>query len=109
MFFSQETRAEIKKDSPGASVGEVAKELGKRWKKMSVDDRVPFEEMAKTDRERYLQEMTEYKESGGGPSTGGGRKSPQKRGRKPKKTVAIVEDDDEEDEEEEEEEEDSSD
>ena len=108
MFFSQETRAEIKKGNAGASVGEVAKELGKRWKKMELNERAPFEEMAKSDRDRYLQEITEYRE--GGSSASGGRKSPQKRGRKAKKTVAIVEEEDDEDEEEEEEEdEDSSD
>ena len=40
-------------ENPGISVTEVTKILGARWKELSADDRVPFEELWKADKERY--------------------------------------------------------
>ena len=115
MFFSQEKRPKIMKENPGASVGDIAKKLGGLWSMMTPDQKAPYEDQAKADRERYEKEMKEYRKSGGGGAAAGtgskqqGKKVPQKRGRKPKKPVVEeVEEDEEEDDEEEEEEESSS-
>ena len=44
-----------------SSAADVARELGRRWKEMSPEAKVGFEEQGKQDRERYEAEMKEYK------------------------------------------------
>ncbi len=106
MFFSQDKRPEIKMKTPDSTIGEVAKQLGARWKSLSEDEKKPYEKLAREDRERYMEEMAEYKKSGVADK---GKKPTQQqqkqRGRKPK---VVVEEEEDEEEEEEEEEEDSS-
>jgi len=36
---------------------EIAKVLGTKWRELKDDEKVPFEEQAKADKERYLEEM----------------------------------------------------
>ena len=109
MFFSNEKRPKLKLENPGASIGDIAKKLGEQWKKMTPEQKIPFDEMAKKDKERYLEELNQLKqnEKSGSAKDNGGR------GRKKKKvSVKVVEEEEEEEdeeEEEEEEEEDSSD
>lgn len=57
-FFCAEFRAGIKEKNPGYSVGDIAKELGKRWEK--VTDKTKYEKMAADDKKRYEREMAEY-------------------------------------------------
>ena len=111
MCFSQVKRKELREKHPNESVGEIAKILGSKWKQLSEEERVPFDDMAKVERDRYDQEMDAYRQSRTGGVTSSAKRpakkaaaAPQKRGRKPKK-AAIVEEIEEEDEEEEEEEE----
>lgn len=40
---------------------EILKECGVRWKALSADEKKPFEDQAKVDKERYNQAMIEYK------------------------------------------------
>ena len=47
-------------DHPGLGVTEVAKILGARWKELMPDDKLPFEEIARKDKERYNREMQHY-------------------------------------------------
>lgn len=113
MYFSKEKRPIIKGQDDSLSIGDVAKKLGSLWKMLAPEQRTPYDELAKEDRERYLQEMEVYRRSlgGGSGSKGASKKkaaAPQKRGRKPKVVVEEEEDEDEEDEEDEEEEEESA-
>jgi high mobility group protein B2 len=39
------------------------KEMGSRWGKLSAQEKLPFEELAKKDKERYNQEMLQYNAS----------------------------------------------
>lgn len=59
-FFCNEERPAVRKVLPeGSGVGDVAKELGKRWEQ--VKERSRFETLAAGDRARYEKEMAIYK------------------------------------------------
>jgi hypothetical protein len=93
--FCNEERPKVKAAHPSYTVGDIAKELGKRWE--SCPNRSKFEAIAAKDKQRYEQEMAVYKS--------GGAKKPKPQA----KAAAKPDDDDDEDEEEEEDEEDESD
>lgn len=105
MFFSKEKRPIIKAQDDSLSVGEVAKKIGSLWKMLSADQKLPYDELAREDRDRYAAEMDAYKKSKGEGSSKSVSKqgAGARRGRKPKVVEEIDEeyDDDEEEEEEE--------
>lgn len=55
--------SQILKERPGLGVTDVMKEVGGRWSKLSAQEKLPFEELAKKDKERYNQEMKLYNAS----------------------------------------------
>ena len=61
MFFSQAKRPKLREQNPSASVGDIAKQLGAAWKIMTAEQKKPYEDQAKKDRERYDSEMEQYK------------------------------------------------
>lgn len=61
MFFSQVERENLKKSDPGMAFTDVGRTLGERWKKMSVEEKAPYESKAKADKERYMEAMADYK------------------------------------------------
>ncbi|KAI3968378.1 hypothetical protein MKW92_029294 [Papaver armeniacum] len=61
MFFSNSERQNIKKSNPGISVTDTARALGEQWKKMTAEEKEPFEAKAAADRERYKAAMAGYK------------------------------------------------
>lgn len=101
-IFCNEERPKVRAAHPSYTVGEVAKELGKRWE--NVSDKSKFERLAGEDKKRYEVEMEAYRSGGGG--SGG---SSKKAGRSPQKKQKVQESEEEEDEDEEEEEEDDDD
>lgn len=100
--FCNDERPKVKAQHPGYSVGDIAKELGKRWE--GCTNKSKYEAIAAKDKERYEREMTAYKSGGGG----GGAKKPAAKPQ-PKAAAKPVDDDDDEDDEDEEEEDDESD
>ena len=52
---------EIKAAHPDWSLGDVGRELGKRWKELTEDDKKPYHDLAAKDAERYKTEMEAYK------------------------------------------------
>lgn len=67
LFFCEAERPKVmksmaknNKDSK-IKLGDVAKELGKRWKSLSEDARNPFVKKADKDKQRYEEAMAEYK------------------------------------------------
>ncbi|MCO5586962.1 hypothetical protein L7F22_040907 [Adiantum nelumboides] len=64
MYFSQAEREVLKRTNPGLAFKEVAKVLGERWKKLSEEEKEPYENSAKLDKVRYSKEMTEYRSGG---------------------------------------------
>ncbi|ORX85896.1 high mobility group box, partial [Anaeromyces robustus] len=57
MFFSQDKRAEVKRDNPDASFGELGKIIGNLWKNASPEEKEKYEKKASEDKERYRREM----------------------------------------------------
>ncbi|KAG6545542.1 hypothetical protein Mapa_013144 [Marchantia paleacea] len=66
MYFSQSERENLKKSQPGLSFTDTGKVLGDKWKKMSVDEKAPYEAKAQADKERYKRDMLEFNRGGGG-------------------------------------------
>lgn len=68
LYFSQDWRNRVKEELGGnASMGEVSKVLGQKWKDMASDDKEKYEGMARKDKDRYTKEMKDY---GGKKSSG---------------------------------------
>lgn len=61
IFFSQMERENIRKSNPGIAFSDVGRVLGERWKKMSVEEREPYESKARADKKRYKDEISGYK------------------------------------------------
>ncbi|XP_022733299.1 high mobility group B protein 6-like [Durio zibethinus] len=59
-LFSNERRAALLTENN--NVLEVAKIAGEEWKNMTEEQRRPYEEMAKKNKEKYMQEMEVYKQ-----------------------------------------------
>ncbi|XP_036333472.1 FACT complex subunit Ssrp1 [Rhagoletis pomonella] len=76
MLWLNETREQIKKDNPGIKVTEIAKKAGEMWKEMK--DKSKWEELAAKDKQRYQDEMKDYKptasEESGSKSAGATKK-----------------------------------
>lgn len=60
-FFSNDKRQEVSGEHPEWKVGQIAQELGLRWKALSDDERIIFEKKAQEDKERYAEEMRAYR------------------------------------------------
>lgn len=97
-FFCNEERSKVKAVYPSYGVGDVAKELGKRWE--VCPNKPKFEALSQKDKQRYEQDMVAYRGGGGGAAAAGAKKAKTQ-----EKPAAKPAEDDEEDEEEEEEEE----
>uniref|UniRef100_A0A4Y0BJ98 HMG box domain-containing protein n=1 Tax=Anopheles funestus TaxID=62324 RepID=A0A4Y0BJ98_ANOFN len=70
-WFCHDERNKVKALNPEYGVGDIAKELGRKWSDMDAEIKQKYEQMAEKDKQRYEQEMTEYKlkcknEQGGG-------------------------------------------
>lgn len=60
LFFQDAKRAEMREANPDAKFGDISKLLGERWKALSSDEKAPYEEMARADKERYKAQMKDY-------------------------------------------------
>lgn len=64
MLWLNENRESIKKDNPNLKITEIAKKAGELWK--DLKDKPEWEKKAAKEKEKYLEAMKAYKESGGG-------------------------------------------
>ncbi|KAF7637588.1 hypothetical protein Mgra_00002847 [Meloidogyne graminicola] len=60
-FFSSDKRQEVSGEHPDWRVGQIAQELGLRWKSLTDEERTIFEKKAQEDKERYAEEMRAYR------------------------------------------------
>lgn len=61
ILFFMDKQDEIKAElGPGASVGEVSKRSSEMWSKLSKEERAPWDQKAKEDKERYNLEKAAY-------------------------------------------------
>ncbi|ESN93406.1 hypothetical protein HELRODRAFT_157878 [Helobdella robusta] len=58
-FFCNEERSKVKSQHPSYTVGEVAKELGKKWE--VCEDKSKYDAMAVKDKARYEKEIAAYR------------------------------------------------
>lgn len=86
MLWLNDTREQIKRDNPGISVIEIAKKGGEMWRELK--DKSVWEEKAAKDKERYSNEMKNYKPSGDGETS---KSSDSKRKKEsPKKSTTTT-------------------
>ena len=52
-IFCSEFRPKVKSESPGLSIGDVAKKLGEMWNSTSGEDKQPYEKKAAKLKEKY--------------------------------------------------------
>ncbi|XP_052463825.1 high mobility group protein B1 [Carassius gibelio] len=96
-IFCSEFRSKVKEETPGLSIGDVAKRLGEMWNKTSAEDKQPFEKKAAKLKEKYEKDIAAYRSKG--KVVGGAAKAPSK-------PVKVNDDDDDDDEDEDEDDED---
>ncbi|KAA0162449.1 hypothetical protein FNF31_03248 [Cafeteria roenbergensis] len=63
-IFSGKQRAAIKADHPEWGVTDVSKELGRQWRELSDDEKIPYNELAAEDKARYAREKAEFDAKG---------------------------------------------
>ncbi|KAG8221849.1 hypothetical protein J437_LFUL003225 [Ladona fulva] len=103
-WFCNDERPKVKASNPEYGVGDIAKELGRKWADADQDLKSKYEAMAEKDKARYDKEMTAYKKK----SKVGVTSSPVK-GRAEPKPKHDSEDDDDDDQEDGDEDEDDAD
>jgi len=99
-IFCSEFRPKVKSESPGLSIGDVAKKLGEMWNSTSGEDKQPYEKKAAKLKEKYEKDIAAYRAKG---KTGG---APAKA---PAKAEKKDDDDDDDDDDEDEDEDDDED
>ncbi|KFM80844.1 High mobility group protein DSP1, partial [Stegodyphus mimosarum] len=60
-WFSNDERPKVKESMPDSTVGDIAKELGRRWNEISPEVRSKYEALAAKDKARYMKEVKAYK------------------------------------------------
>ena len=60
MIFSNEVRAQIKKDHPEMTFGELGKKIGELFRALSSDKKLKYEDLAKKEKEKYKQAMIAF-------------------------------------------------
>jgi len=63
-WFCHDERPAVRSLNPDFKVGDIAKQLGRRWSEVSPDTKRKYEAMAERDKARYEREMEVYKEQG---------------------------------------------
>ncbi|XP_014672273.1 PREDICTED: high mobility group protein DSP1-like [Priapulus caudatus] len=63
-WFCQDERQVVRNINPGWGVGDVAKELGKRWGVLTPDVKAKYDALAQKDKKRYETEMKVWKSKG---------------------------------------------
>jgi len=91
-WFCNDERPKVKETMQDATVGEVAKELGRRWNECTDEQKSKYEALAAKDKARYEKEINAYKSKKP-------KAAPPPPPPKGKKAAAPVEDSDEEEEE----------
>ncbi|CAN6340845.1 unnamed protein product [Urochloa humidicola] len=76
MYFSMAERVNTKNSNPELTTKEIAKKLGERWQKMTAEERQPYVEQSRVDKQRYEEESATYRGAAlqllsSGPAMGG--------------------------------------
>eukprot|EP00210_Caulerpa_lentillifera_P000535 g517.t1 len=60
VYFMEQYRQEVKEENPNLRPQHIMKLMGERWTKLPEEERERFEELSKSDRVRYQEEMKDY-------------------------------------------------
>lgn len=60
-WFCNDERSKVKANNPEYSMGDIAKELGRRWAAADPETKSKYEALSEQDKARYDREMTAYK------------------------------------------------
>jgi hypothetical protein len=60
LFYLSSQRAQVTKANPGERVGPISKMIASVWRTLTAEERAPYEELARQDKERYKREMEAY-------------------------------------------------
>eukprot|EP00056_Hartaetosiga_gracilis_P011540 m.175620 g.175620 ORF g.175620 m.175620 type:complete len:228 (+) comp13518_c3_seq13:714-1397(+) len=85
MCFSKSVRPAIMKDNPTAKVTIVAKMIGQKWRQLTDEEKAPYNDLARQDRERYKRDMETYVPTPGYEDSGKRRRRKKKDPNAPKK------------------------
>jgi len=99
-LFCAEERGRVKQADPTLTLGDVAKELGKRWAAVDQATKGKFEKLAAKDKERYEREKAAYKGGASGKAAGSGGAAKKASPAKGKKAAKDESDEEEEEEDE---------
>ncbi|MBN3297527.1 high mobility group protein B1a [Amia ocellicauda] len=103
-IFCADFRPKVKGESPGLSIGDVAKRLGEMWNKTAPEDKQPYEKKAAKLKEKYEKEIAAYRAKGKPEAPA--KKAPAKVEKAKKKKEEEDDDDDDDDDDDEEEDDD---
>jgi hypothetical protein len=60
MFFCSEQRAQVKEDNPDMTNPDITRELARQWKALADEEKEQYQNQAKGDKQRFLEEMENY-------------------------------------------------
>lgn len=60
-WFCNDERSKVKANNPEYTMGDIAKELGRRWAAAEPETKSKYESLSEQDKARYDREMTAYK------------------------------------------------
>jgi len=60
LFFVRDKRDELRRQNPDASIVQLTRAMGEKWKDMSDAEKAPYMKQAEEDKARYLKEKQEY-------------------------------------------------
>lgn len=63
MFYSQDRRKTLKDEQPGLAITDASKVIGAEWRKLTDEEKRPYDESASKDRERYKKEKQDIADS----------------------------------------------
>jgi len=60
LHFSNSYREFVKKENPQAGIGEISKMLGSIWNELDSEDKLPYEQKAEEDKNKYKKALELY-------------------------------------------------
>lgn len=61
LFFSNEKRGQIQTENPSLKITEVSVKLGEIWRDMTEEEKEPYMQKSREDRDRYHAQQDEFK------------------------------------------------
>ena len=63
LYFCEDNRKKLKDENPDIKIGELMKKMGEKWRNISEDEKKQYIELHLKDKERYEDDIEEYKKN----------------------------------------------